>query len=191
MPITLENVYKKFDEKSVIENLSFTFPECGVVAITGVSGVGKTTLIRMILGLETADSGKISGNDTKFSVVFQENRLVPTLTAIENILFTTDEPKSKDNIIKATELLKAVGLEGEENTLPKELSGGMARRVAIARALCVDGVLVLDEPFKEIDEQNRMNIISLIRERSKDDLVIIVTHNEKDITDLDAIELKL
>ena len=191
MPITLENISKNFENKSVIKELSYTFPEKGVVAVTGMSGVGKTTLIRIILGLDRADSGKITGNNAKFSVVFQENRLVPTLTAIENILFTTDEPKSKDNIIKATELLKAVGLKGEENTLPKELSGGMARRVAIARALCVDGILVLDEPFKEIDEQNRMKIIPLIKTRSEKDLVILVTHNENDITDLDAIELKL
>ncbi len=191
MPITLENVFKKFDEKSVIENLSFTFPECGVVAITGVSGVGKTTLIRIILGLETADSGKISGNDTKFSVVFQENRLIPTQTALQNILFVSDLPKSEDNIKKATEMLKAVGLEGEENTYPKELSGGMARRVAIARALCQEGTMILDEPFKEIDEQNRINIIPLLKTRGEKDLVIIVTHNENDISDLDAIELKL
>lgn len=191
MPITLKNITKQFEDKSVIEDLSYTFSNNGVVAITGVSGVGKTTLIRIMLGLETADKGEISGNDVKFSVVFQENRLIPNLTVLENVLFTTDAPKSEQNLQKATELLKAVGLEGEENTIPKELSGGMARRVAIARALCVDGILVLDEPFKEIDNQNRERIIPLIKERSREDLVIIVTHNEQDITDLSATELKL
>lgn len=191
MPIEIKNVSKKFDDKTVIQNLSYTFPEKGVVAITGVSGVGKTTLVHMILGLETADNGEILGNDIKFSSVFQENRLVPVLSARNNILFVFENHKSEESFIKATEMLKAVGLEGEENTYPKELSGGMVRRVAIARALCREGVLVLDEPFKEIDEQNRKNILPLIKERSQKDLVIIVTHNPDDITDLNAIELKL
>jgi|GEM_PF-233614 len=191
MPIEIKNVSKKFDDKTVIQNLSYTFPEKGVVAITGVSGVGKTTLVHMILGLETADSGEISGNDIKFSVVFQENRLVPVLSARNNILFVFENHKSEESFNKATEMLNSVGLKGEENTYPKELSGGMARRVAIARALCQEGTLVLDEPFKEIDEQNRKNILPLIKERSQKDLVIIVTHNPDDITDLNAIELKL
>ncbi|MBR4282442.1 MAG: ATP-binding cassette domain-containing protein, partial [Clostridia bacterium] len=108
-------------------------------------------------------SGEIMGNNIKFSVVFQENRLIPTQTALQNILFVSTSPKSEENIKEATEMLNAVGLKGEENTYPKELSGGMARRVAIARALCQEGTLVLDEPFKEIDEQNRMNIIPLIK----------------------------
>lgn len=187
MPIILKNISKSFEDKTVVQDLNFTFPERGIVVITGRSGVGKTTLLKMILGLVSPDEGEITGNNQKFSVVFQENRLVPTLNTLENILYVTGKQKKE----MAIKMLECVGLAGEEDTIPENLSGGMARRVALARALCVEGTLILDEPFKEIDVQTKQNIIPLIEQRSKNDLVVMVTHNQEEIDLLNAIEFNM
>ena len=187
MSIRLENVSKSFDDKVIFDDFSYEFPKNGVVAVTGTTGCGKTTLLRLIMGLEKADSGAVLGNDCAFAPVFQKSRLLPGQTALENILFVT----GKSGEQAAVDMLCAVGLSGEENTREDELSGGMAQRVALARALVCDGVLVLDEPFKGLDENTKKSILPLITERAKKDLVIMVTHDADDVVSLSAQELKL
>ena len=168
--IKLENISVSFGEKKVLDNFSFSFPDSGVVLITGASGSGKTTLAKLILGTLNADSGKVETNGYKFSVVFQEDRLIPTLTAFENVELISNKDE-------ALTRLKEVKLEDSESKYPQELSGGMKRRVAIARALAYGGdVLLLDEAFAGIDDLLSVVIIGKICEEYKDKLIIAISH---------------
>ena len=169
--IKLDNISVAFNEKNVVSDFSFTFPKKGVVLITGASGKGKTTLAKIILGIQKADSGTICTDGAKISAVFQEDRLVPSLTALQNVELVSDKNK-------AIRRLNQVKLFDSKNKYPSELSGGMKRRVALARALAFGGdVLLLDEAFTGIDDGLAREIIGEIIEEYEDRLVIAVTHN--------------
>lgn len=150
--ILITNLSKSYGETVVFRNFSARLPLGETTVITGVSGGGKTTLLRLILGLETPDGGEIAGVPARRAAVFQEDRLCPQLTALENVLLTAGRKKER----KARDILARLGL-GESLAVPAaELSGGMRRRCALARALCAESdLLVLDEPFKGLDEANR------------------------------------
>ena len=168
--IKLENVSVSFDDKKVLDNFSFDFPKKGVVLVTGASGKGKTTLSKIILGTLKADSGSVDTNNAKISVVFQEDRLVPTLTAIQNVELVSSKEEAEKR-------LKQMKLTDSKTKYPSELSGGMKRRIAIARALAYGGdVLLLDEAFAGIDDPLAREIIDGIYEEYKDKLIIAVTH---------------
>ena len=156
-----------------LENVSFRYPTAAENAIDGVSlrvqsgefvvvcgesGCGKTTLLRLILGLETPDGGEIAGVPARRAAVFQEDRLCPQLTALENVLLISGRKKERE----ARDMLARLGL-GESLAVPAaELSGGMRRRCALARALCAEfDLLVFDEPFKGLDEANRRAAMDL------------------------------
>lgn len=168
--IKLENVSVLFEGRQVLDNLSYEFPEKGLVLITGASGSGKTTILNLILGLLKPNSGKIDLNGAKLSAVFQEDRLVPTLTALENVQLVSDK-------VEALIRLSDMKLEDSINHYPSELSGGMKRRVAIARALSFPSdVLVLDEAFSGIDVPLAKNLIEQITKEYSEKLIIAVTH---------------
>lgn len=169
----IRNISKSYDEKKVLDNLSFEIPDKGIFGIFGASGHGKTTLLRLICGLETPDSGEILGTtELKISVVFQEDRLLPSLTALENVALVSDKAT-------ASGLLERVGLAESADKYPSELSGGMSRRTAIARALAYGGdMLILDEPFKGLETELKEDIGKLICEYAQTKPVIIVTHDE-------------
>ena len=171
--IILKNISKSYGGKAVLDNVNIEIPGSGVFGIFGASGQGKTTLIRLLCGLEKPDGGEIIGSDgMNFSVVFQEDRLFPSLTALGNVSLVSDETTAR-------RLLDLVGLHGSEDTSPDELSGGMSRRVAIARALAYGGdALILDEPFKGLEAELKEHIGKLISEYAQTKLVIIVTHDE-------------
>ena len=170
--IKIENLSKSFGEKKVLNDFSCEIPETGLTVISGASGIGKTTLIRLIAGLETADSGSITGTDGKrISVVFQEDRLFPHLTALENAAIVSD-------VQTAERILTAFRLGGDLDKKPSELSGGMCRRVSIARALAYGGdLLILDEPFKGLDEKLRADVFEAVLEFSKKSAVILISHD--------------
>lgn len=174
--IICRNVSKKFGEKQVLSDFSFEFPHGSVTAIMGESGCGKTTLLRIIAGLENADSGEISGVDTsKVAFLFQEDRLFPWLTARQNVEAVI---KDKARLSLAAEILCELGLQNELDTYPVQLSGGMCRRVAIARALAYDfDLLILDEALRGLDEKNIENTVSVIKKYAKDKTIISVTHS--------------
>ncbi|MEG0546686.1 MAG: ATP-binding cassette domain-containing protein [Oscillospiraceae bacterium] len=172
MEIKIENLNKSYKEKIVIKNFSLTLKIDKTIAVMGESGCGKTTLLRLIAGIEKPDSGKITKPPTKISFMFQEDRLLPWLNAFENVKLVGSEDTAK-------KYLSLLGLENDFNTKPNELSGGMQRRVALARALSFNSdLIILDEPFKGIDESLKDKLIEVIKSEKRD--IILVTHNKSD-----------
>ena len=182
--ITAENIYKSFGEKAVLCGISLSVKQGALTLIVGQSGIGKTTLLRILSGLETADSGKINGlENKKISYLFQEDRLFPWLTATENVYAVSNEKSKKE---KAAALLSELSLGDALDKFPHELSGGMSRRVAIARTLMFDGdVVILDEPFRGLDSESEKNALSVIKKYCEGKTVIAVTH---DVTQFDGYE---
>ena len=197
--IRLEHIRKVFDDKIIFSDFSLELPEKGIVCFLAPSGFGKTTLFRLILGLEKPDAGAVLGTEgLKFSCAFQEPRLVPGLTALQNVLLVSvdrsrrgreaEDPKKKD----AEALLQKLGLDDEMENLPAELSGGEARRVSLARALYAEyDVLILDEPFSGVDEERKAQIYPLISALAEEKLVLMTTHlpEEAEILGADMINL--
>ena len=175
--ITLDRVTKCYGELRVIDDMSLTIAEN--TAIMGASGRGKTTLLRMIAGIERPDSGEVRfAYKPKLSVVFQEDRLFEDFSAVENVTAII----GRDRRTEATDVLSELLIDPSELDKPvRDYSGGMKRRVAIARALLAEhDVLLLDEPFKGLDEDTRAETARIIREYAHDKLVMLVTHDPRE-----------
>ena len=172
--ILIEHISKNYGETVVFRDFSARLPLGETSVITGVSGSGKTTLLRLILGLEMPDEGAITGVPARRAAVFQEDRLCPQLTALENVLLIAGRKRERE----ARDTLARLGL-GKSLAVPAaELSGGMRRRCALARALCAKfDLLALDEPFKGLDEANRRAAMDAVRALSGDKTVLLVTHD--------------
>lgn len=159
---------KRFGERTVLRDVAFGVRAGQVMALVGPSGCGKSTLLRIIAGLERSyagevmlDGGKLAGLSRDIGFVFQEPRLFPWLSVAQNIAFGSQDQSSGSAPIAA--LLAEVGLDGYENALPKQLSGGQAQRVAIARGLFRQPrLLLLDEPFSAVDAFTRMRLQELL-----------------------------
>ena len=178
----LENITKRFGEKTVFENLTLEIKEGKFTSLTGASGCGKTTLLRIIAGLDNDYSGSVSGRLGVISFAFQEHRLFEGATVIENTAL------SKDKRSVAEEILTDMGI-GEENfsLYPSSLSGGMARRVSIARSIVYDADLYLiDEPFSGLDADSKEKCAKSILERLKGKTVVISTHDTDFANQLDC-----
>lgn len=172
--ITVKNLKKSFNGKVVFDGYDLCLPDKGMFYMTGPSGSGKTTLLRIIAGLDKDFEGTAEHNGV-ISYVFQENRLIPSLTAYENVYEVCHDKE------KALEMLKQTGLSEDTDKYPPELSGGMNRRVSIARALSYEhDILLLDEPFTALDGEIKSAVISLIKELEKDRLVLLVSHDESE-----------
>lgn len=182
MSIRISNLKKSFFGTPVFNIPSLELRE-GFTCIFGPSGCGKTTLGRIISGLDKADSGIIEGVIGQPTVLFQESRLLPSVSAIENVKCVSSSDKSYESAIS---YLKTMGFSDDDmKKLPHELSGGMARRVAIARALLFasengGNFVLLDEPFNGIDKEMRAVVASLIKEALTDKTVLVITHDEGD-----------
>ncbi len=181
--ITLTNISKSFGDNQVLSNFSAEFPQNQVTCIMAPSGKGKTTLLRILMGLETADSGLITGLEEKtIAAVFQEERLCENLSALTNISIATCCSKS---IIE--QALVEIGLKDSIILPVSSLSGGMKRRVSILRAILSDSdILILDEPFKGLDEEMKTLVINMVKHYIQNKTVILVTHIEKEGIDLGA-----
>jgi NitT/TauT family transport system ATP-binding protein len=179
MSVALNSISKSFDGVRVFDGFSHMFPSNSITAVTGPSGSGKTTLLRIIAGFEKADGGEVRIDGKKISMVFQEDRLLPSKTALENVAAVTDRENAR-------RWLEKVGLKDDACTLPGELSGGMKRRVAIARALAFGGdILLLDEPFMGLDPDLHDSIFDLILREKGKACIILVTHDMEDAAKCD------
>lgn len=178
MDIRINNLCKSYGVNKVLHNYNETIIEGKTSFIIGKSGIGKTTLIRILLGLEQIDSGEIIGlDDKKISVVFQDNNLCENLSVLSNLKIVTD--KIDENELNKN--LKELDLEGILFKKINELSGGMKRRIAILRALLVEfDLLIMDEPFKGLDFSTKKIVIEYIKKCIKGKTVVMVTHDIDD-----------
>lgn len=184
MSITLKNLTKSFGEKRVIDNLSMEIPK-GSVCLFGPSGCGKTTLLNILAGLVKQDRGEVLHVPKKVSFVFQQDRLIPWAGAYENVQIV-------NNAGNAAYWLEKMGLMGDMQLKPSELSGGMIRRVAIARALNYDGDLFLmDEPFKGLDKATKDMVMRVVKEQTQNKNIIFVTHDYKEAKEFSDIIIEL
>lgn len=183
MTMKITNLTVSYDGMPVIDRLNLEIGD-GITCIMGESGLGKTTLLHTIAGLIKPDSGEIEGAPVRPAVMFQEDRLLPWFSALKNLETVCSDTG------RALEMLRAVELEEASDKLPDELSGGMKRRVALARTLLFDSdMLILDEPFKGLDEALTGRIARLIREVKVP--VIVATHAESDVELLGAKKIVL
>jgi len=185
MDIELINISKNFSGQQVLNNVSMTFKSGNITCIMGPSGVGKTTLANIMMGLEKADSGRISGLEgRKISAVFQEDRLIEHWDAVKNIMLVSSRDIAKEVIHKN---LKEIGLSEYEDKPASSLSGGMRRRVAIVRALLSEyDVVIMDEPFKGLDSGLKKQVIAYVRKMTRGKTVIIITHDKDEVDMLQA-----
>ncbi len=192
--ITISDLTKHFGEQCIFNGFSYSFAETGLYCLVGESGQGKTTLLRILAGLDKDYTGEVTPLP-RVSYLFQEKRLFPTLSTLDNLLIISDKKglEREKFITQAKKLLLRLNIsESDFVKKPSQLSGGMQQRIAIARALLFDApVLLLDEPSKELDEANKQILREIICEESKKRLVIAVSHNEDDIRVMDAVRVSI
>jgi NitT/TauT family transport system ATP-binding protein len=180
MSIIIQSLTKKFSEQVLFDGIDLHIEDGRMTALIGGSGCGKTTLLRMICGLDKDYSGEIIGVPDHISFLFQEDRLLPWCNVKENIEFVLKDVMTKEQMDKAvSQIIKDVQLDGHENKLPAELSGGMQRRVAMARAFCYpSSLLLMDEPFKGFDLKLNLELIELLKKlhANSHKTVILVAH---------------
>ena len=154
--IELKNISKKYEEKiELFRDFDISFEANKITALTGRSGTGKTTLLRIIAGLDSYDSGSISGvENKKISFIFQEKRILPWLNVYKNIEFVlknTYKSKTQQKSI-IEKVLSQVNLLDKQYHMPSQLSGGMLQRLSIARCFAYPSdIILMDEPFRELD----------------------------------------
>lgn len=173
--LELKNICLSFNSKTVLKNLCLSLNDGERIALMGPSGCGKTSLLRIIAGVQPQDSGEMFNSFDRISFVFQEPRLLPWLSAVENVeLVLSGQIPAR---ARAKMWLARFGLADELDKHPNELSGGMRQRVALARAMAYGApLMLLDEPFKALDEAAKSAAIDTISS-ARDSAVILVTHD--------------
>lgn len=184
--IGLRGVTRRFGDHVVLDGLDLSLAPGGVTALMGPNGSGKTTVGRLLLGLDRPDGGAVEGVDGRpRSAVFQEDRLCPQLSAVDNVRLVLGRGADRGAVLEA---LAAVGLDDAAVHAPvRELSGGQRRRVAIVRAVLADAELVvLDEPFTGLDQAVKPVTMAWVRDRCAGRTVLLVTHDEREAAWFDA-----
>jgi sulfonate transport system ATP-binding protein len=190
--VDVAGIFKSYSlggrELEVLSDISFSLEDHTFATIVGKSGCGKTTLLRILCGLEPASGGcvRLAGNSgheglPKVSIVFQEPRLMPWLTVEQNMAFSLARQSDKTQVRKTVDIhLNLLGLTDFKNAYPSQISGGMAQRVALGRTLCFDpDIILMDEPFGALDAFTRRNLQKeLVRIfLSQRKTILFVTHD--------------
>lgn len=191
--LELKNISKKFKNKEILSNFNLKVEENKILAIVGPSGGGKTTLLRMLAGLESIDSGEIIFNGENLPLnelekrnllgfVFQDFQLFPHMTVLENLVISPVQTmgiKKDEAESKAIKLLEQLGLENHCKSYPHSLSGGQKQRVALARAMMIEPKIIgYDEPTSALDPELRLEVEKLILQNKKLGVTqIVVTHD--------------
>ncbi|HBM48119.1 MAG TPA: ABC transporter [Lachnoclostridium sp.] len=213
MKLQIHDLCKQFDGHLVLDHVSMELVSGHIYCLMAPSGTGKTTLFRILMGLEHADSGEIivqrktkeagqaadekvadwQENETLqnlcIGAVFQEDRLCEAFSAVENVLMTADSSMSR---AEAERELRELLPQEALNRPVATLSGGQKRRVALCRALCAPSdLLILDEPFTGLDAETRMEGIRYLQKKSAGKLTLLSTHQEDDIPTLNGIRITI
>lgn len=191
--LELRNINKAFGGKQILTNFSLSIPEKQILAIVGPSGGGKTTLLRMLAGLEIIDSGEIYYNGESLAIdelekrnllgfVFQDFQLFPHLSVLDNLTLSPIKTMSMEKEVaekKARGLLEQLGLAGHADAFPFSLSGGQKQRVALARAMMINPEIIgYDEPTSALDPELRLEVEKLILQNKERGMTqIVVTHD--------------
>lgn len=196
--ISLQNVTKRYGRTTVLDQASYTFPQKGLVCVIGPSGGGKTTLLNLIAGFDTQYEGRISAGGLPLSgmtadelcryrrdhvgFIFQNYHLLPGYSVLENVLLPSElsgkDPQECER--RAKDLLFQLGLSDKAGQKAETLSGGQKQRAAIARALlCSPQVLLADEPTGALDRAASSEIMELLRDISREKLVVVITHDAR------------
>lgn len=183
----IQHLCKSFDGKVVLDHVSLTLESGGTACLMAPSGRGKTTLLRCIAGLETPDSGQIADLPERIAYVFQEDRLCDGFSAVDNIRLVTGKALGEGEIRRH---LEELGLAGSLDQPVRELSGGMRRRVVISRAVCFGAdLLLLDEPFKGLDDEARQQTADYILRHRGAAAILCVTHDREDAAALGGADI--
>ena len=169
--LSLQDVSVSYGEQRVLQDFSATYESDKLYVLDSPSGSGKTTLLRVIAGLTKPDAGKVETGGQKVAMLFQEDRLCEEYSALKNVeLVAISRSAAKEHLLQLLE-------ESDIHKPCKELSGGMKRRVALARAFAAGAdILLLDEPYNGLDEENRMRVARYIEENGQNKVVIMASH---------------
>lgn len=201
--LKIENLTKKFNERTIIDNLSFEVDDGEILTIVGPSGAGKTTLLRCISGLERVDRGQFYVDDVQFDpylekgqqstigVVFQDYQLFPNLNVLDNVILSPQLALKMPVATaknEALDRLKRLRLDGKEQLYPYQLSGGQKQRVAIARAILSDPkLLILDDSLSAVDAKTERNIEQRIAQKRRNGTTIIAASRLSSVEHADQI----
>ncbi len=184
--IEFKNINKSFDDLEVLKDLSFSVTKNDIIGILGPSGVGKSTILKLIAGVIEQSTGELIINAKKIGYVFQEPRLLPWKTALDNVqLPLLVNGINKSNAKKKAEyFLNKMGLNGFEEYYPSQLSGGMLQRVSLARAFAIEpDLLLLDEPFSALDLRLKSVLETMLKELLEENPIpmLYVSHSPEEV----------
>ncbi len=187
--ICFDAVVKRYGHREVLSGLSFEIHHREIVGLLGRSGIGKSTILKLIAGLERPTGGRVRLRAQRIGYVFQEPRLLPWKTTLENVTLplTAIGIKKKSAVERAVRLLNAMGLSAFMENYPAQLSGGMCQRVSLARAFAVEpDILLLDEPFSSLDIKLKKGLQAMLADQLtvQPATVLYVSHSPKEVAQI-------
>ena len=193
MPISIHNIQKAFGAKQVLTGVDYVLQDDSIYCLMGPSGMGKTTLLRILMDLENPDKGSVEGlGNHDIAVMFQENRLLEWMDAVDNVAVMRKGIRDKKLKQEIEENLKKILPADCLHQPVSQLSGGMKRRVALARAMNYpSNLIILDEPFTGLDRATKSDVIDYVLQMRGDRILLVATHGVEDAQMLGATVIHL